>query len=112
MKDLVGAAYLVLVGALVVPAYYFAFSYPVPGADPYGDGDHRGVVGRCRKRAEEIMDQGRSKHYAEAITWLEEVRDAYLLDGREEAWREYLDELIECHQRKYKLRPMLEDLAR
>ena len=51
-------------------------------------------------------------YYAEAITWLEEVRDAYLLDGREEAWREYLDELIECHQRKYKLRPMLEDLAR
>ncbi len=30
MKDLVGAAYWVLVGALVVPALYFTFFYPVP----------------------------------------------------------------------------------
>ncbi len=30
MKDLVEAAYWVLVGALVVPALYFTFFYPVP----------------------------------------------------------------------------------
>lgn len=30
MKDLVGAAYWVLVGVLVVPALYFTFLYPVP----------------------------------------------------------------------------------
>jgi uncharacterized Zn finger protein len=70
------------------------------------------VIETCRKRAEEIMNQGRSKHYAEAVSWLEKVRDAYLVDGREEEWRDYLDELIDCHQRRYKLRPMLEDLAK
>ena len=69
------------------------------------------VIDTCRRRAEEIMDEGRSKYYAEAITWLAKVRDAYLLDGREEEWRVYLDELIDRHQRKYKLRPMLENLA-
>ena len=30
MKDLVGAAYWVLVGALVAPTLYFTFFYPVP----------------------------------------------------------------------------------
>ena len=30
MKDLVGAAYWLLVGALVAPTLYFAFFYPVP----------------------------------------------------------------------------------
>jgi uncharacterized Zn finger protein len=70
------------------------------------------VIETCRKQAEQIMEQGRSQYYAEAITWLEKVRAAYLFDGREEEWRDYLDELIDRHQRKYKLRPMLEDLAK
>jgi uncharacterized Zn finger protein len=38
------------------------------------------------------------------------VRDAYLAAGREEEWLAYLAELIDFHQSKYKLRPMLEDL--
>jgi len=69
------------------------------------------VIETCRKQAEEIMDQGRSKYYAEAVSWLAKVRDAYLVDGREAEWQVYLDELIDRHQRKYKLRPMLENLA-
>jgi uncharacterized Zn finger protein len=69
------------------------------------------VIETCLKQAEEIMEQGRSKYYAEAITWLEKVRDAYLLDGRDEEWQVYFDELIDRHQRKYQLRPMLENLA-
>jgi uncharacterized Zn finger protein len=69
------------------------------------------VIETCRKQAEEIMEQGRSKYYNETITWLEKVRAAYLFDGREEEWQAYLDELIDRHQRKYKLRPMLENLA-
>jgi hypothetical protein len=43
---------------------------------------------------------------------LEKSRDAYVASGREEEWRDYLDDLVGRHQRKYKLRPMLEDLAR
>jgi uncharacterized Zn finger protein len=70
------------------------------------------VIDTCRKRAEEIMDEGRSKHYTEAVSWLARVRGAYLADGREEEWQVYLDELIDRHQRKYRLRPMLEDLGK
>jgi uncharacterized Zn finger protein len=69
------------------------------------------VTETCRKQAEEIMDQGRSKYYADAVSWLAKARDACLASGREEEWRSYLDGLIDRHQRKYKLRPMLEDLA-
>jgi uncharacterized Zn finger protein len=70
------------------------------------------VIDTCRKWAEEIMDQGRSKYYAEAIDWLAKVRDAHLAAAREEEWQVYLDVLIDRHQRKYKLRPMLENLGR
>jgi uncharacterized Zn finger protein len=55
------------------------------------------------------MDEGRSKYYAEATSWLAKARDAYLAGGREGEWRVYLDEFVERHQRKYKLRLMLED---
>ncbi len=70
------------------------------------------VIETCRREAEEIMDEGRSRHYDEAVRWLAKVPDAYLADGREGEWQTYLDELIDRHQRKYKLRPMLEDLGK
>jgi uncharacterized Zn finger protein len=69
------------------------------------------VIKTCRRRAEEIIDQGRSQYYDEAITRLEKLRDAHVAAGREEEWRDYLDDLVSRHQRKYKLRPMLQDLA-
>jgi uncharacterized Zn finger protein len=69
------------------------------------------VIKTCRRRAEEIIDQGRSQYYDEAITRLEKSRDAHVAAGREEEWRDYLDDLVSRHQRKYKLRPMLQDLA-
>jgi uncharacterized Zn finger protein len=69
------------------------------------------VIEACRGPAEEIMDEGRSKHYEEAVDWLAKARDAHLAAGREDGWRAYLEELIARHQRKYKLRPMLENLA-
>ncbi len=38
------------------------------------------------------------------------VRDADLAAERQAEWHAYLQVLIAHHQRKYKLRPMLEDL--
>jgi uncharacterized Zn finger protein len=40
------------------------------------------VIETCRRRAEEIMNQGRSKDYDEAVDWLAKVRDAYLSGHR------------------------------
>ena len=57
------------------------------------------------------MELGRSQYYDEAITWLEKSRDAHVAAGREEEWRDYLDDLVSRHQRKCKLRPMLQELA-
>jgi len=68
------------------------------------------VIRTCCGQAEEIMDEGRSKYYDEAVIWLAKARNAYLVAGREEEWHAYVEELIAHHQRKYKLRPMLEDL--
>jgi uncharacterized Zn finger protein len=68
------------------------------------------VIETCRRRAEEIMNQGRSKDYDKAVDWLAKVQHSLLAAGREEEWLAYLEELIDHHQRKYKLRPMLEDL--
>lgn len=70
------------------------------------------VIETCRRPAEEIMNEGNSRHYDEAVNWLAKARDAHTAAGREDEWRAYLEELIAYHQRKYKLRPMLEDLAR
>jgi uncharacterized Zn finger protein len=81
-------------------------------ADAAVDSHPNWVIETCRAKAEEIMTSGNSKHYEEAVVWLARARDAYLADGREEVWRAYLDELIGLHQRKYKLRPMLENLGR
>jgi uncharacterized Zn finger protein len=64
-----------------------------PAADSRGDHERRQV-----------------SHYDEAVTWLAKARDAHLAAGREKEWRAYLEELITRHRRKYKLRPMLEDL--
>ena len=68
------------------------------------------VIDTCRRQAEEIMNQGRSKDYDESVDWLAKVQDAHLAAGREEEWLAYLEELIDHLQRKYKLWPMLEDL--
>ena len=49
------------------------------------------VIGACRRPAEEIMDEGRSRHYSEAVSWLTKVRAAYRAAGRENDWQRYLE---------------------
>ncbi len=100
---------------LVGDAIVAVEGYPVGGlvarvADAAIESHPEWVIETCRWQAEEIMNQGRSKYYDEAVDWLVKVQDAHLAAGREEEWLAYREELIELHQRKYKLRPMLEDL--
>jgi uncharacterized Zn finger protein len=68
------------------------------------------VIAASRGRAERIMSQGKASHYDDAVAWLARARGAYRAAAREDEWRSYLEELIVEHQRKYKLRPMLESL--
>lgn len=65
---------------------------------------------QCSKRADEIMDAGRSNDYAVAVNWLRRGRDILLADSKQDRWDTHLSALMETHQRKYKLMPMLEKL--
>ena len=70
------------------------------------------VIKVCRQQAEPFMDEGKAQYYRTAANWLAKARMAYRNMGREEEWRTYLSELLDRHQRKYKLVPMLEALRR
>ncbi|MBA2441366.1 MAG: SWIM zinc finger domain-containing protein [Rubrobacter sp.] len=107
-EDLVGDAIAAVEGEA---AGSFVGSLVARVADAAIESHPDWVIETCRRPAEEIMNEGRSKHYEEAVSWLAKARDAHLASGREQEWRAYLEELIAHHQRKYKLRPMLEDLA-
>ncbi len=67
---------------------------------------------QCSRRADEIMDAGRAKDYAIAADWLRRGRDILVAAGMQDLWDAHLSKLMEAHQRKYKLMPMLENLRR
>jgi len=65
---------------------------------------------QCQQRAEAIMDAGQAQNYRVAAEWLRRGRDILISVGEKEMWRVYLDQVMEKHQRKYKLMPMLREL--
>jgi uncharacterized Zn finger protein len=62
------------------------------------------------RMADPIMNEGRSSHYETAARWLTIAAHAHAVGKRSEEWSERLEELIETHRRKHKLRPLLEAL--
>jgi uncharacterized Zn finger protein len=68
------------------------------------------VIRLAMGQAASIMDANRASHYELAVQWLEKAALAYGVLGREDDWRACLDDLIDRHRRKYKLRPLLEGL--
>jgi uncharacterized Zn finger protein len=65
---------------------------------------------QCQQRADVIMDAGQARNYRTAAEWLRRGRDILLSAGEKDMWRVYLDQVMEKHQRKYKLMPMLHEL--
>jgi uncharacterized Zn finger protein len=65
---------------------------------------------QCYRQATDIIESGRSAYYDIAIAWLRQGRDILLRAGQSERWQACLDELLQKHRQKYKLRPMLEAL--
>jgi uncharacterized Zn finger protein len=57
-----------------------------------------------------IMEANDAGNYRLAAQWLEKAALAHEAAGREDAWMACLDELIERHRRKHKLRPLLQEL--
>jgi uncharacterized Zn finger protein len=67
---------------------------------------------QCYRQAAAIMDRGLASAYIDAVTWLRKGRDILLASGHHEVWNTVLNDLIQKHAKKYKLRPMLEQLRR
>ena len=69
------------------------------------------VFRQCQQRADAIMDAGQAQNYRTAAEWLRRGRDILLSAGEKEMWHTYLDQVMDKHQRKYKLMPMLRELC-
>lgn len=67
-------------------------------------------IRKYQERAEEIMNAGRSGAYVTVVSWLRDARDIYQQHNRLPEWQRYLDGILETHQRKYKLVPMLRNI--
>lgn len=68
------------------------------------------VIKLAMTHATRIMEANDAGNYQLAARWLEKAALAHEAAGREDAWMACLDDLIEHHRRKYKLRPLLQEL--
>ncbi|MEZ0368257.1 MAG: SWIM zinc finger domain-containing protein [Candidatus Sericytochromatia bacterium] len=64
----------------------------------------------CRQQADAVLDASRSKAYHHALDWLELGARASAAAKQQAQWRDYLQELIRRHRRKFSLIPRLEAL--
>ena len=70
------------------------------------------TIDACKAQAEPIIEEGQSQRYRHAVDWLETAGNAAEAAGELDEWRTYVEELRDDHYRKYKLRPMLEELLK
>ena len=70
------------------------------------------VISTCKSQAEPIIEQGQHDNYRTAVRWLRRAGEAARAADELDQWREYVETMREEHYRKYKLRPMLDDLWR
>ena len=68
------------------------------------------TIAACKDQAEPIIEDGQSDRYRHAVQWLRYAGKAARAAGDLDAWRDYVETLRDDHYRKYKLRPMLDDL--
>jgi uncharacterized Zn finger protein len=68
------------------------------------------VIEAYRNQAEYLMDGGKAYYYFAVGQWLAKAQQAYQEMGRVAEWQAYLDELLQKHQSKHKLVPLLKGL--
>jgi hypothetical protein len=68
------------------------------------------VIDTCKSQAEPIIEQGQHDSYRTAVRWLRRAGEAARAADELDTWREYVETMRDDHYRKYKLRPMLDDL--
>ncbi|BAZ11178.1 zinc finger SWIM domain-containing protein [Calothrix sp. NIES-4071] len=65
------------------------------------------VIENSRRRAEKIMDAGKSEYYYYAVEWLKKARAAYISLDKQAEWKKYYNDLLQIHSRKRKLVELL-----
>jgi len=70
------------------------------------------VIPICLQKANAIMDGGKAAAYGEAARWLGRAKSAHGVAGKQDEWKRILENLIETHRKKWKLKPLLEALRR
>ncbi|MEM7735555.1 MAG: SWIM zinc finger family protein [Deinococcota bacterium] len=68
------------------------------------------VIDTSKTQAEEIMDAGNASRYGVAVSWLGQVREAYLATDQIEPWETYIQAIAEKHKRKRKLMGLMKPL--
>ncbi len=66
------------------------------------------VINNACVRAEDIINRGKADAYHHAANWLRKVRAAYLASDQKSGWAKYRAQLIQTHNRKYKLMGLLQ----
>ena len=66
------------------------------------------VIRVSQREAEGLINRVQSKYYQAAVRWLERARAAYRVQGQEQVWRNYLQNLRQRHSRKRTLLAMLD----
>ncbi|WP_458190711.1 SWIM zinc finger family protein [Haladaptatus sp. NG-WS-4] len=68
------------------------------------------AISACKAQAEPIIENGQHDRYRTAVRWLERAGQAAQAADELDEWRAYVEDLRDEHYRKYKLRPMLDEL--
>lgn len=69
------------------------------------------VISNACRRAEAIVDAGKSDYYQEAVNWLEKARSAYISCNKQQEWTDYRTNLMTVHARKRKLMGLMRSLS-
>lgn len=65
------------------------------------------VISQAKAFAADIIDRGKADAYNDAISWLEQVRNGYLVTDNQQEWLTFRAELLSTHGRKRKLMDLL-----
>ncbi len=65
------------------------------------------VISQAKALAADIINRGKADAYNDAISWLEQVRNGYLVTDNQQEWLTFRAELLSAHGRKRKLMDLL-----
>ncbi|WP_254533512.1 SWIM zinc finger family protein [Natrinema gelatinilyticum] len=96
--------------AIAIADHFSDYKVVKPVVEAVWDEHPQWTIDACKEQAEPIIEDGQSQRYRHAVEWLETAGKAADAADELDEWHTYVEELRDEHYRKYKLRPMLEEL--